>query len=284
MIYLLLSILSATAIYAVFRMFSHTGVRTFPAIVYNYLVAGAAGWLHGGAPEGEHFLAAPWWPFALLTGVIFITMFYLIALTAQRIGVSVSSIASKMSMVIPVVFFVIADTDETLSWMKALGIAFAVGGVILVSLKPRAQLDPGAYWWLPLVVFLGSGALDVVLANTQKDLLDTQPQIARFTAAGFSIAFILGTATLAIQKKAIRGRDLLAGIILGLVNYGSIYFLLMALRETEFQRSTLLPLNNLGIVSLSAIIAITIFREKMTPRNYLGLAFSIIAIAILYAL
>jgi len=73
----------------------------------------------------------------------------------------------------------------------------------------------------------------------------------------------------------------LAGIVLGLVNYGSIYFLLKVLGSGILDRSTVIPLNNMGVVTASALIGIFAFRERMTRLNMIGIGLSIVSIAIL---
>ena len=79
------------------------------------------------------------------------------ARVAQTLGVSVSSIAAKMSMVLPITVFLIIDPDDRLTLWKALGIACALVGVVLASLKPERRGSWTQWLGLPVLILLGSG-------------------------------------------------------------------------------------------------------------------------------
>src|SRR5687768_7877135 len=114
MILLLFSIVTNAALYLIFKWFEKTGVRTFPAIVINYLTAFTIGVFQVDDLERALTTALEfpvWSAGGLSLGVIFISVFYLAALTAQRVGVSVTTIASKMSMVLVMLLFVAFGLD-----------------------------------------------------------------------------------------------------------------------------------------------------------------------------
>ena len=99
------------------------------------------------------------------------------------------------------------------------------------------------------------------------------------------IAAITGIITGIFSKKVLRSfKDIkvyIFGIILGCVNFGSIYFLINALNSGIFDSSILFGVNNVGIVGLSVIIGLLIFREKITKINWIGIILSFFAIIIL---
>ena len=79
MIYLLLSILCSTAIYAIFSLFARYRVDTFQAIVVNYFVASSFGFLYIRANGGgDYQFNEPWIMNAALVGILFISLFYFI--------------------------------------------------------------------------------------------------------------------------------------------------------------------------------------------------------------
>jgi 1-deoxy-D-xylulose-5-phosphate synthase len=55
------------------------------------------------------------------------------------------------------------------------------------------------------------------------------------------------------------------GILLGIVNYCSIYFLLKALRVDGFESSTI---NNVVIVAVSTLVGLVLFKEKISNRFF----------------
>ena len=79
----------------------------------NYGVAAALGWvLCGGSALFTRVQSEPWVWVALGLGLLFIYLFQLIARTTQALGLTVTSIASKLSMVLPVALF-LASTRWT---------------------------------------------------------------------------------------------------------------------------------------------------------------------------
>jgi drug/metabolite transporter (DMT)-like permease len=79
----------------------------------------------------------------------------------------------------------------------------------------------------------------------------------------------------------IRWKDAAAGVLLGAVNYGSIFFLVQSYNTKLLQKSALLPINNLGVVLLGAVGALLIFREKLSAWNWTGIALSVVALVML---
>lgn len=286
MIYLLLSIFCSTAIYAIFSLFGKYKIDTFQAIVVNYFVASGFGFFYTGSHGGgDYTLSEPWLLNAAIVGVLFITLFYIMALTSQRHGVTVTGIATKMSMVIPVFFFLIADEDETWHWAKLTGIALGIIAVLLTTIsgKKNGKLKLAAL--TPVVLFVGSGLLDLFLALTEKNHLTTDTAYRDFVPVPFGIAATIGTVVLiyrGIAKKSrLHLKNIIAGLILGLVNYGSIYFLLRILGSGLIDRSAVIPANNMGVVALSAIVGIALFKEKLSARKLWGILLALVAIALL---
>ena len=118
MIYLILSILISTSLFVIFKYFGVYKIDTLKAIVINYLVAFTFGILLSVVEFS--FVELPnqkWFIGAIFLGMLFVSIFFVMALTAQRNGVSVVSVAGKMSVVIPVIFGVVfvLGSDESRS-------------------------------------------------------------------------------------------------------------------------------------------------------------------------
>jgi drug/metabolite transporter (DMT)-like permease len=286
MILLLLSILCSTAIYTVFKLFDRFKINTFHAIVMNYVVAASFGFLYAGNdPVSMLSEGKPWFLLAVFVGVLFISLFYLMARTTQVHGVSVTGIASKMSLIIPVLFFIIWDPDETASINKILGVLFGLGGIILASSRKSKGSDGVKLNYMPLVLFLGSGLLDLLLAYTEKTYLLEAAEYHNFVPMPFMIAGLLGLPVMAFPliqgRTRFEFKSILAGIVLGLINYGSIYFLLKVLGMGILERSTVIPINNIGVVFGSAMVGIILFQESRSTRRVVGIVLSLLSIVLL---
>ncbi len=282
MIYLALSILSSTLIFVVFKLFERFRVTILHAIVVNYIVACISGLID--YKHSVSLTALPdyeWFFYTVGLGALFILVFNLMALTTQRSGLSVVSVATKMSVVIPVLFGFWYYKDEP-HFFKILGVCLALVAVYLTSVRSRdgIALDRRTLL-LPLLVFLGSGIIDTSIKFLE-DAYVAQDDVPLFSSVVFGAAACVGVIILIV--RALRGqlrftvRDVLGGIGLGVPNYFSIYFLVHALRSDLLDSSGIFTVNNVAIVMMSTLVGITVFREKLLPRNWLGIILAVISI------
>ncbi|MFM7726934.1 MAG: EamA/RhaT family transporter [Flavobacteriales bacterium] len=287
MIYLLLSILTNAAIYWVFKWFDRFGVQTLPAIVVNYFVACTIGLIVVPDLKGAVSAASQlpvWTVGGLSLGIVFISVFYLTGSAARTLGVSVATIASKMSLALAVLLFVWIDPTEQLHVAKVVAILLAMSGVYFSSLKDDGGRLSIQSLGLPILILLGSTAVDFGIAHFSS-FPKGDNELKLFSCLSFAMAGVCGAAVIAYQilkgKMKLTTRDIVGGIALGTVNYGSILFLVLAYDSDIMQKSELLPVNNLGVVLVSALAAIVFFKEKLSRYNWLGVALSVVALALL---
>lgn len=269
----------------VFKSFQRLGVYTFPAIVINYWTAFIFGFaLSSDAPWGD-ITSYSWAPLAMLQGVLFITIFYVMARTVQVHGVTVGSVASRTAMILPAIVFMLLDASIDFSWSRVAAVGLAAVAVVLSSLKKEnAQMDSHELW-LPIVLFIGSGVIDLILGYAENFMMRDASESMMFVPLIFAIAGILGTLRLlSIMKRPnvkLGGKEVLGGVVLGLVNYGSLFFILKALGTELLDPSAFFPVNNIGIVALGTLVGVVMFRERLDRRNWLGLALAGFSILLL---
>ena len=103
--YLALSILFSSLIFVVFKLYTKYKVQTIYAIIVNYFIACVVGLLYYQKPINAFEIPQKSWFWgSILLGLLFILIFNLMAATSQKLGVSVASVATKMSLTIPVLF------------------------------------------------------------------------------------------------------------------------------------------------------------------------------------
>lgn len=283
MIYLLFSIASSTIILILFKLFDRYNVNTLQAIVVNYITACTTGILSYNATVHINDITSSRWFFgALALGFLFIAIFNVMALTAQRNGLSVASVAAKMSVIIPVVFGIYVY-NESVGAQKLIGIVLALVAVYLTSIKSKSSVNSSKGLLLPIILFLGSGVIDTSIKYLETTYV-AQNGIPIFSATIFFFAGIIGIGLLIIRAitKSIKIeiKNIVGGIALGVVNYYSIYFLLKALQFEGIESSTIFTVNNVAIVMLSTLIGLMLFREKIYTKNWIGIAIAIISIAL----
>ncbi|WP_088324875.1 DMT family transporter [Polaribacter tangerinus] len=280
MIFLLLSILFSTGLFVIFKYFGIYKIDVLKAIFVNYIVAFSMGFLlaERKIPISEIYLQ-PWFSGALVLGLLFISVFFVMAITAQKNGVSVTSIAGKMSVVVPV-FFGILLYNESVTFLKIIGILIALLAVYLSSVKKEKRESNGTLFF-PILLFLGSGAIDTLLKYIQVTHVDDR-DISIFSGSLFGIAAVFGFTILTFKylkkKEAFGWKNILAGVVLGVPNYYSIIFLIKALQNKNFESSTLFTINNVAIVIVSTLVGIFMFKETFSLQNKIGVFLAIIGI------
>jgi drug/metabolite transporter (DMT)-like permease len=282
MLYFFLCLLLNIWIFVTFRLFKTTGVRTLEAICVNYLVCMLTGgiFLDWSSFNVETFIL--WWPFALLLGAMFITTFFLLGQTTQRMGMSVASVTSKTSMAIPIVLALILIPSEQ-SWMpiQYVGLALAFPAIIAVSIKK----DPNSpnqtkIGWQPFALFVMSGLIDALL-NYSNAFEVPEQDAGFFTWTLFSFAGFFGWFYLIWKKRWPGLRELGAGVVLGIPNYFSIFFLILSLAYFNFNGAIFFPMLNVGIMMGSTIVSAFFFKEKLSALNILGLIIAVLAVVFL---
>lgn len=281
MIYLLLSIVCSSVLFLTFRAFGKYNVPTFPAIVINYLVASLFGFLLA-QPNNTQIQVwnYDWFWAAFLIGSAFIGLFWLIAISAQKIGTAISAVSNKMSVVIPVVAAFILY-DEQITVIKIVAILITLLGVYL-AFSIKHKLDPSLVY-LPIIIFISNGFLDTFIKYTQATYIGESDEFL-FVPSLFSVAMVIGFITLIFQKKhraAVNKTSVIGGIILGVFNYGSIYFLIKTLGLENMESSVIFPINNIGIVIVTSLLSVLIFHEKLSGKNWTGIVLSCIGLSIL---
>jgi len=287
-LYLITSILLSTGIFVLFQRFQHWGVHTFQAIVINYGVAALLGWnLAGGWNQFKTVWPAQWVIIALLMGGLFIYLFQLIAKSTQSIGVTVTSIAAKLSMVIPVALFLLFDPSDSLTWQKGMAISLSIPAIILTSWKPE-QRGKQRKWLIPLIIFIGSGMIDLMFAGfSGSNFMTSVNDRYLFASLPLITAFICGMVWWLIKsgKSSMNwfpnASTIASGLTLGVINFGSLYFLLETYDKVSIDRSAVMPINNLGIILASSACSLAILKESLFRRNYIGLILGMLSILLL---
>ncbi len=282
MIYLLCSILSSTFIFVAFKLFGKYHVNVLHAIVVNYIVACICGLI---AFDGSVSISAlpqfSWFYYTLGLGALFIIVFNLMALTTQRSGLAVVSVATKMSLIIPIVFGLLYY-KESLGALKFIGIVMALVAVYLVSVKGVHQvvIKKNAFM-LPLLVFLGSGIVDTSIKFLE-DAFVAKNDVPIFSATIFGSAAALGLLVIISHwlqgKFKFRFKNVLGGIALGIPNYFSVFFLVKALRSGILESSGIFTVNNVSIVLLSTLVGVILFKERLLAKNWLGIDLAIFSL------
>ena len=281
MIFLVISIILNSLIFALFKLFGLRNINTFQAIVANYFVCVITGTLFTGIGNVlDQPYNATWIYIALVLGAVFITIFNLMAITAQKFSMAAASIASKMAFVIPVLFSIyILRVDSNFLWYNFIGVGLALLATYMSSASNSSHHIVGGkfIWLLPVFVFLGNGVIDVTINYTNLNFID-ESTVAIFPIYIFLSAAVIGGILLLIKGEKIVLSSIVSGLVLGVINYFTVYAFLKALAQLNNNGAFVFPIFNTGIVILSAIIGLLVFRERLSVLNKAGIIVAVLAI------
>lgn len=288
MIYIILCILVNTGLILAFRLFPKFGIDSFQAIVANYFVAAFLGFQIAAQPFNVGFIMQqPWVFYAIILGMLFVSLFYLISVTTVVFGVSVASVANKMSIVIPVTLAVYLY-HETLSAVQITGIVLAMVAVVMVSYKKSDQAVTITARWhylLPVILFVGCGSIDALINYLQRTFAGMQISNEYILSTAFMFAAIGGSfsfVVMLLMKKMIwHTKSILTGLVLGVPNFFSMFLVMKSLESNYLNASTFFPVNNMSIVVLGTVISIIAFKEQLSKLNVLGIILSVLAIVLI---
>jgi drug/metabolite transporter (DMT)-like permease len=290
MLYLVASIILSVMLLLNFRIFPRFGVNTLQAIVFNYPVCFLTGLLL--MPAGQSFtldFGQTWTWMALGLGVGFIVTFLLSGASTQRSGITATSLANNLSLVIPVTFsLLVLGGGKVFDWFNYLGLLLALVAVGLSTYKtpesgPKSTGSNAL--WLPVTVFLLYGLTNTTINYMNARYIGDAGRVVPVTLTMVLGAILAGAMLLIVRliqgKERIEGKNGLAAFTLGIPNFLSFYTLIMALTAFGNNGAFVYPLYNIGVIVVSALSARVFFKEKLSGLNKLGLALAVLAIALI---
>ncbi len=267
-------------IYVVFRLAKNYSCNLTSLITINYLTATVFGFLlFNSEIKNIWGNLIHWLPFGILLGISFIVMFYLIGNSSQKAGITVTTLANKLSLVFPVLFSLLYFNEE-ITTIKTIGLFTAFIAVFFTVYKKDLKKTNFIFIVLPVTIFVGSGITDSVVKFIQAVKINAD-ETSIFSSFVFLVAFIIGIIISFLQKQSLKTNHfptLAFGFLLGIVNFGSLYFIINALNKSELNSSMVFAINNMSIVALSAILGTFLFREKLNKTNIVGILLAILSL------
>lgn len=280
--FMFLSLLFSVAIAFAFKLFSRFAANSYVAIATNYIICVILGILMlDEAPSLSFFSNQSWIGLSIICGISLFVVFHLFSFSTIRTGIAITALASKMSVIIPamagILFF-----DEAVNFFKILGIALTIIAFYLIF-KTKEKILFAAYLLLPFLVFAGNGINDIILKSAQFFHIKHTNDYILFLGFSFLISAILGLCSLSyhifILSFTSLYRSILAGIILGALNWYSTFYYFRGLGTMPL--SIFVPIFNILYVVLTVAMGVLLFREKFEIINFIGILLAILAIFML---
>ena len=282
MLYLVLAIVFSTGVFVAMRLFERFKLDNHQALMWNYVFAADTGFLMCKQFDTPaQLVSEPWFGLSILTGFWFIFTYLLMTASTQRSGVTVTSLSSKLSVVLPTLAGVLLFSEK-LNFVATMGIVLAlVALVLVVGGKNATDKSIKINWLLPVLIFFGTGTGDILMKLTEQQ--NTSDDMGFMIAFIYFIAMLFGFLVVAFDlirgKSKWQWKSAIGGITLGVINFFSTFCVYNAMRC--FDNVVLFPIYNIGVVSLTALAGRLLFKEKLTWKNYLGLVIAIIAVILI---
>lgn len=298
MLFFLLAVVFTVMLYLIMRAYPRYQVDSFHAVVFNYYSCVLTGLIL--TPDLRVFTHVQWTSegtvLTMALGVMFVAAFMLIGLTAQKVSVTAASLAGNMSLVIPVLFglFVFRNNNKDFTALNYLGLVLALVALALGAIQrsPKSadagnagdQVAKQALWIFPVLTFFASGTNNTLI-NFLSSKYYPAGQITVFMIIACFGAVVIGTSILMYRVIAhghqLKLRSVLGGLLLGVPNFLSLYFLLLALAAFGNSAAYVFPIYNILTMLVSAFAAWVLYKERLNTLNKWGLVLAVVAIVLI---
>lgn len=280
LVYISLSVACSLTIAHFLKVLERSDSRILNVLCINYITAAATSFfLSEDSINSVSDLPEVVLILAVILGLIFIANLFVYSASIDRIGMGISIAAMRMSLAIPVGLSLFLY-NEQISAAQYAGMVLVFASLYLLLPKTNTQKSGLTLsFFFPVLLFVMTGIADASLKVYEREFAGFLSEYA-FLSLIFSSAFLFGMSLLAYNKELnFTGREILYGIIVGLANLYSSYFLILALQEMK--GSIVFSITNIANVLIGALIGIIIWKDNLTSRQKGGLILALISILIL---
>jgi drug/metabolite transporter (DMT)-like permease len=282
--FLLAAALCSVLVSVLLKLARRFDVDVGQAIAWNYVVAAVASVLvFAPAPAALQAATGPW-PALLGLGLLLPTIFLALAGSVRHAGIVRSDAAQRLSLLISLLaaFLVFGEPPSAMKgWGIAVGFAALAGLVWRPAVRAGEVADGAGRWVYPLLVFLGFGVIDVLFKRVAATGVPLGAALLVMFSLALLVTLLLQGWRLARRQARLGGRSVIAGLLLGLLNFGNILFYLRAHQALPGRPALVFAGMNLGVVALGAVAGLVVFRERLSRFNLAGLMLAVLAIALL---
>lgn len=216
------------------------------------------------------------WSLGIFVGVMYVLSLLLFNQAITIAGLALSTTLMRLSSALPTLGSLVLFAEET-NLYQILGLILAFSCLPLASKEPLRFGQAGKKVW--------KGMLWGMLLFTVYGMTDftfkIQTEWEPLTNPSSFMATIFGTALLLTFPQLFKGtrptkQCLLWGAVLGITNVLTTYFWIRTL--TYLPGSVAYPSLGLGVIALTTLASLLIWREKLRPANFAFLALASVSV------
>ena len=279
MIYLILAVVSSSAISVIMRASEKYVKSEIGMFMANYLVCMAlsVAFMQDNTPLSSLLGKQSALTFTLgaMSGLMFLANFLFYKYNMKCNGIVMSATFMKLGVLVPTIMAV-AVFGELPRWTQVIGILVAIGAIVLINFEKNALSKKNHMLWLILLLLL-SGFTDS-MANVFDKIGDASQKDA-YLLATFGTAFVITVILVCVTKVHLKAIDLVFGACIGIPNYFSSRFLLLSLQEVE--AVLVYPTYSVATMITIAVAGILVFHERVSKQKLCALGLILCALVLL---
>lgn len=276
MISLIISILCTVALGFAFKEYYKRNLSILSVIIWNYFFCSIIGFGLVFLYKNSHISSKEIF-IANALGLLFIIGFNSYAKSIYHNGLALTTVIQKMSVVVTVIIaFLLGDI---LNSYQKIAVIISIAAIYFLT-SPEKKIQKLNY--IIFIAAIISACIEILFIIKNK-MQNSSPQNGiLFTSLIFVSAFIFGSLymLISIKKPALDRNNILAGLILGVPNFASIYYLNKAL-ATSIPGSVVFPILNCSVILISVILSFFIYKEQLNIKKKIGLILAVIAVYII---
>lgn len=276
MLSLLLAIASSALIAIIMRLSTNKAPAGKTMLAANYLVCFLLAACYAGFdrlfPAGDGLLPAL--GMGVFNGILYLGGFVMMQRSVKKNGVVLSSVFMKLGLLVPMALSIFLF-GEMPTVLQIAGFILAVLAIILINFKKDGSSATAVGGLLLLLLMNGGGdAMSKVFEEMGNPALSNQFLFYTFLAA-FALCVLLVIFTR--EKPDIT--SILFGLLIGIPNFFSAKFLLMALQDVPAVIAyPTFSVAGLLVVTLAGVL---FFKERLEKRQWVALAIIAAALVLL---
>lgn len=276
MLYLVLAIASSAMIALIMRISSHKVTGNISMLAMNYLTC----LLLGAWYAGFHLFPVREAGFSMtvamggFNGILYLAGFVLLQYNTRKNGIVLSSVFMKLGLLVPIVLSVFLFAEIPTA-VQCIGFILAVGAILMINYEKGTTFSGGKLWLVLMLLAGGGGdAMSKVFAvygsGAQEDL---------FLFYTFVCAFLLCVLLILCKKERPDKYALLFGVLVGIPNFFSAKFLLMALNHLP--GVIVYPSFSVATILVVSLAGVCLFKERLRRSQWAALTVILAALVLL---
>lgn len=278
--FIVLAICCSVLVSVLLKLARRYDVDVGQAVAWNYVATSAlTAWVFHPSLASLAAPGAPWLGFVGL-GVLLPLIFLALGASVRHAGIVRSDAAQRLSLVVSLLAAFLLF-GESASAAKLAGIALGLVALACMVWRRDAETgEEGTGWLWPLAVFAGFAAIDILFKHVAQAGTPFAASLQAMFALALVVAFAIQLARRLAGRTRFTVRNAVAGLLLGLANFGNIVFYVRAHQALADRPSLVFAAMNLGVVALGALVGTLVFRERLSRLNVFGVVLAAAAIAL----